>query len=292
MARILGIGAATLDHLVLLEDFPSGEGVVQALDSATDGGGPVATALCVLGHLGHECELVDAMAADAMGKQIQAGLARHGVSTNFATETATTAAHAFVQVRQRDGARHIAFVPARDASISRAVVRLAMKEDWDLLYLNGRHEDAALEAMQLAEARRVPIGFDGGAGRFREVMRPMVLASSVRIVALDFAQKYLGLDHSAQELGPKLLEDARAQVVVITDGLRGSYIWSKSGFFMHQPAYDVPTVDTTGCGDVYHGAFLHGWLEQWSLVRTAEYASRLAADNARGLGGRWVLGLG
>jgi sugar/nucleoside kinase (ribokinase family) len=29
----------------------------------------------------------------------------------------------------------------------------------------------------------------------------------------------------------------------------------------HQPAFKAePLIDTTGCGDVFHGAFLHGWL--------------------------------
>jgi sugar/nucleoside kinase (ribokinase family) len=51
----------------------------------------------------------------------------------------------------------------------------------------------------------------------------------------------------------------------------------------------VQARDTTGCGDVFHGAFLHGWLSQWPLERCACYASRLAAKNAEGLGGRHVL---
>jgi sugar/nucleoside kinase (ribokinase family) len=81
-----------------------------------------------------------------------------------------------------------------------------------------------------------------------------------------------------------------ARLLVITDGIRGSHVWSREGAFFHQPAFTAsPLVDTTGCGDVFHGAFLHGWLSNWPLERCAEHASRLAAKNAEGLGGRHVL---
>ena len=78
-----------------------------------------------------------------------------------------------------------------------------------------------------------------------------------------------------------------ARVLVITDGVRGSHLALPDGTRHHQPAFPAePLVDTTGCGDVYHGAFLHGWLAGWPAPQCAEFASRLAARTAEGLGGR------
>ncbi|MBM4080993.1 MAG: sugar kinase, partial [Planctomycetes bacterium] len=51
-------------------------------------------------------------------------------------------------------------------------------------------------------------------------------------------------------------------------------------------AFDVDVVDTTGCGDVYHGAFIFGLLRKWDLRRTAQFASAVAALKCRELGGR------
>jgi sugar/nucleoside kinase (ribokinase family) len=77
---------------------------------------------------------------------------------------------------------------------------------------------------------------------------------------------------------------------VITDGVRGSHVWSCDGEAFHQHACVVSNVvDTTGCGDVFHGAFLHGWLQNWPLQESAAFASKLAAETARGLGGRFAL---
>ena len=52
-----------------------------------------------------------------------------------------------------------------------------------------------------------------------------------------------------------LWNDQRS-TVVITDGADG--VWFRdagSANCRHQPSFEVPVVDTTGCGDVFHGAY-------------------------------------
>ncbi|WP_176236392.1 carbohydrate kinase family protein [Candidatus Hakubella thermalkaliphila] len=53
-----------------------------------------------------------------------------------------------------------------------------------------------------------------------------------------------------------------------------------------RPAYRVEVVDTTGAGDVFHGAFLHGLLRGWDLERVADFANAVAALKCTRLGGR------
>ncbi len=80
---------------------------------------------------------------------------------------------------------------------------------------------------------------------------------------------------------------AGPEIVVITDGTQGSWVHSHQGQAFHQPAYLVTdVVDTTGCGDSYHGAFLYGLLQEMPLRETAAFASAVAALNTRRLGGR------
>ena len=79
------------------------------------------------------------------------------------------------------------------------------------------------------------------------------------------------------ELGPR--------VVVQTEGKSGCYTTSRDQHF-HTPAFEVEVIDTTGAGDVFHGAYLVGLAKQWELQRTAAFASAVAALHCTVLGNR------
>ncbi len=315
---IIGIGAATLDEILLVEEFPGEEGVTQVISRTAQGGGPVATALCAITALETEasdapspppeslttvlrknerigatlqlqCALLDAQGDDPAGVQIRAELQKRGISTaHIRVDPGAASAHATVLVRKRDGARHILFLPASTPELAASDVPDALIRPAKLLHINGRHEAAARAAVRIAREAGVPVSFDGGAGRYRDSIRDLVLGSSIRIVAREFAMRFAGTE--SLEDAAAALRVGRMELLVITDGARGSWTWTKDGDRFHQPAFTAKeVVDTTGCGDVFHGAFLLGWLRGWQPRRTAEFASREAARNAEGLGGRFAL---
>lgn len=256
--KVTGIGAETVDEFYIVPAFSAAECVAEAAAHTTDLGGPVATALAVLATQGHHCALVDATGSQA---------------------------RAVILVRQHDGARQIIFFPAQ---ATEPAFHPEMLAGVRLLHLNGRHENTARAAVRHAQAHGIEISFDGGAGRFRESIRDLFEASHLRIISRDFAEKCTGLT-DLHSITPLLLCPP-AKLLVITEGTLGSHVWTPDGTYFHQPAFTAcPLVDTTGCGDVFHGAFLHGWLCGWDLPGCAEFASRLAAKNAEGLGGRHVL---
>lgn len=286
MKPVIGIGAATWDHFYGVDRFPSAEGVTEASASHFGGGGPVATALCAMARMGLPTVLLDVQGDDAIGKSIRSELAAYGMDvSHIRVEAGASSPHAVVLVREGDAARHITYFPSTAKPLSAVDVPEELFINASLLHLNGRHEAAARHAVALAKKHRVTVSFDGGAGRYRESIRDLVLASEVRIVAREFAHRFTGLSE-VEAQGLRLLDDV-ARVVVITDGVRGSYVWSREGESFHQPAYAIsPVIDTTGCGDVYHGVFLAHWLQGQSLELCAKAASMWAASNAGALGGR------
>ncbi len=67
--------------------------------------------------------------------------------------------------------------------------------------------------------------------------------------------------------------------------LKGAFCRTKERS-LFQPGFSIPVVDTTGAGDVFHGAFMVGLLENWSLEKILEFSAAVAAMKCRGLGGR------
>jgi sulfofructose kinase len=284
---VVGLGVSPLDMVTLVDHFPAEEGVQMALDIAVQGGGPVATALVTLARLGAKTAMLDAIADDWRGKLVLAEFRAEGVCTDYLkVSPGRISSTATVLVsRQAGGARAIVFYPGTAPELSPADLPRPEIESARFLHVNGRHWEACLEACRWARTAGVPVSFDGGAHRYRPELRQLVPLTDVCIVARDFAEKYTQAADIRQAAEALLREGPR--LVAITDGVRGSWVRSREGEFFHQPAYLLPdVVDTTGCGDSYHGAFLFGLLQGWELKRAAALASAVAALNSRHLGGR------
>ena len=55
------------------------------------------------------------------------------------------------------------------------------------------------------------------------------------------------------------------------------------------PGHRVESVDSTGAGDVFHGAFVHAFLQGDSPVEAARFANAAAALGCEGMSGRFPL---
>ncbi len=282
---VIGLGVSTIDVLSLVEHFPQGEEVQRAAEITVQGGGPVATAIFTLARLGARVAMVDTIGDDWRGRLIRDEFAREGVNVDsLLVRPGCTSSTASILVRQADGARAIVYAPGSAGDLNPQDLTPGLVESARFLHVNGRHWEACLEAAHRARRAGVQISFDGGAHRYRPELRQLLPLADLCIVARTFAEEYTGV--TGDQAVARLL-DAGPGLVVITDGVHGSWIYPRQGPSFHQPAYLLPTtVDTTGCGDSYHGAFLYGLLQGWPLERTAALASAVAALNSRRLGGR------
>lgn len=282
---VVGLGVSTVDLLLQIDHLPAEEEVLRAEAFSLQGGGPVATAIVAAARLGARTAMIDALGDDWRGELIRQDYAREGVDTAFLVpRPGHTCATAVVLVSRGSGKRTILWSPGTAPELTVEEVPWAAITQARYLHVNGRHGEACLKACQLARQDGVQVSFDGGAGRYREETRRLVPLSDVCIVAREFAALYTGEDDP--ERAGRVLLAAGPAIVGITDGVRGSWIFSGDGAHFHQPAFQVEVVDTTGCGDCYHGAFLSGLCRGLDLRSSAALASTAAALNARTLGGR------
>jgi len=71
----------------------------------------------------------------------------------------------------------------------------------------------------------------------------------------------------------------------MTLGRDGALVLS-NGRFHYSPGFVVETVDTTGAGDVFHGAFIYGLVAGWEIHRMLDFANAMAGLNCTALGAR------
>ncbi|ELS02334.1 sugar kinase, ribokinase [Xenococcus sp. PCC 7305] len=286
---IVGIGVATLDILTIVKEFPSEETVQQAIEAKFQGGGPVATALVAAAKLGAKVAIIDSLGDDFVGQAILEEFKSHDVITKHVQITpGKTSSIASVWIKEADGKRAIAYRPGNAPELMGNALDLEIIKKAKILHLNGRHLQFSLNACSVAQEHGVKISFDGGGGRYRSELDSLIPLLDICIVARDFAQKYAKTTNLENAAECFLAQGC--ELVVITDGEHGSHIFPQQGENFWQPAFELDkVVDTTGCGDIYHGVFLFSLLAGLGLRESAQRATAAAAINAQCIGGRGIL---
>ena len=286
---IAGLGMSVLDLVQVVEAFPEAGGVSRVLDSVMMGGGPVPTALCAAAKYGVPAVILDRLGEDWKGALLRADYERYGVETRYLlSEPGRTNTLGTVLVRQSDGERHLIYEEGDTTPLSTTGLPAEVLEACHLLHLNGRHWPACLDAARRVRERGGLVSFDGGAHRYDPKFVELFPWIDVLIVAADFADQAVGIGSRESQL--ERLVRWGGSLTGITDGIRGSWILKKGEVPFHQPAFEVPrVVDTTGCGDVYHGIFLAALVESESPRVAAKLASAGSALAATALGGRGFL---
>ncbi len=287
--HLVGIGMSVLDILTVVPEFPSAEGVTEAIDSILSGGGPVPTALCAASRYGVRATMLDRLSDDWIGRQIQEEYLTFGVDgSHLLTAPRSRGTVSTNFTREADGARHIVFRKGDAPDLTDADLPRSLLQSCDILHLNGRHWPACLHAAEIVKKSGGMVSFDGGAGRFQERFLELLPMVDILIVAAEFAQAATRADDREQQLAS--LSQYGAQWVGITDGEAGSWFLGAEGERFHQPAFRVRNlVDTTGCGDVFHGVFLAHFAATGDAKSSALLAARAASLKAEGLGGRFNL---
>jgi sugar/nucleoside kinase (ribokinase family) len=117
----------------------------------------------------------------------------------------------------------------------------------------------------------------------REPHQELIPHVDVLITGEGYARGLTGIDDIWQageavlELGPRIF--------VETVGDRGCYTITRNERF-HTPAFKVDVVDTTGAGDVFHGAYIVGMMHGWTPRQCALFSTAVSAIKCTRLGGR------
>jgi sulfofructose kinase len=104
------------------------------------------------------------------------------------------------------------------------------------------------------------------------------------IIPLRLAREVTGCI-DPEEAVKELARSGRA-CTAATDGSRGCWFTAGNGDVVHQPSFPVEVVDTTGCGDVFHGAYAAAIVRGMPPDEAIQYAAAVAAVKATHRGGQ------
>jgi sulfofructose kinase len=280
--RILGIGHTALDHLLLIDSYPTPDSKIEASSSLRQGGGPVATACVTLTRLGNQVAFCALIGADGTGDNLLAELALEGVNTEFVIQVADTATpEATILVEKESGKRTVVLDRCGCRELTTDEVTQLPLADYGYLLLDGKDTSASLKAAAVLHEHGGKVMLD--LGSLRQDNDALIAVSDYCVVSRDFIIDYM----PGTEAMKAALEITKRgpELAVITMGA-GGVVWAANDNCGWSPAYPVTAVDTTGAGDVYHGALLHALAHDFDLEQALRFAAVCAGLKCREPGGR------
>lgn len=281
---IVGLGLATVDVLTRTPRLPGSNEVFEVDTVELQGGGPVATALAAAAKLGSRTAMVGSTDTGPWGEMIARELRELGVDTSqLQRREIGQASRSVILIEATGGERSILYAKGSVAELSAEEVPRALVQKARVLHLDGSHVDAALTAAAVARDAGTLVSLDGGDGEPWPGVNRLLPLVDVLVVARGFARNVTGIDDPVR--AARELARHGAREVVITDGPRGAWYLTEEERG-HVPAFPIAAIDTTGAGDSFHGAYLHGLLEGRPIEQRVRFASAVAAQVCGSVGGR------
>jgi ribokinase len=272
-----------MDYITVVDRLPCLDEKMFVDNLLIQGGGPSATAMVAAARLGARTGIVAPIASDAIGKAIVAELEGEGVDTSAAPIFPEgRSAFAFVMITREGGLRTIVGRRPELPFLDESQVPVEEVRRAKVLFVDGNEPAAQLYAAKEAAAAGVPVIMD--AGNEKRGMRELVPWTDVLIASRTFGRTVGGSEEPAAA-ARSLLGMGVRRVAAVTAGAQGAWFVTADEEF-HQPAFAVETVDTTGAGDAFHGAYAYAMAHGWAARRSARFAAAVAGMKCRKVGGR------
>jgi ribokinase len=283
----IGIGLVVRDVSVLLDRYPKPDEKMRAREIHESGGGPAPTALVTLARLGRRTALSATVGDDAVGRFLLEGLVRENVDVSaVAVRPDFVSPTSVILV---EGGRRTIFEPPRgvDFPLDWTDVRKLPLEDASALLVDARVIEVQTRAARIVREAGGLVILD--CGHPRDGVDHLIAESDIAIFAHTYAAALHGEDFDVEEFLAGVqarLPRSGPAIAGVTLGSRGCALRSRDEGFLELSAHVVGALDTTGAGDVFHGAFVHAFLKTGSVESSARFANVAAARKCEGMTGR------
>ncbi|MGO8753043.1 MAG: PfkB family carbohydrate kinase [Thermoguttaceae bacterium] len=284
---ILGLGFTAVDDLIYVESYPVADSKVRIRRRDRQGGGLTGTALVAAARMGARCQYAGGLGSDELSRFVERRLQEEGIGLEYLDRREDVRQlHSMIVVDETRQTRTI-FCDANGAAQARPdwppddVIRAAR-----VLFVDQCGIEGMIRAARVAGAAGIPVVADFEKLPGNEKFAELVALADHPVVSLEFARDWTGCEHPGD--AARALWSAHRQVVVVTCGADGCWYLSGSDPHTprHQAALRVTVVDTTGCGDVFHGAYAAGLAQGLELPDRIRLASAAAALKATQGGGQ------
>jgi sugar/nucleoside kinase (ribokinase family) len=280
---VVGVGLNATDTLLIVPHFPAYAGKVPFEEEHLSPGGQVASALVACSRLGLRTKYIGTVGDDLRGRvQIES---LQGTLINLdhvLIRPGCANQSAYIVIDRSTGERTVLWRRDDCLKIRPEEITEEMIECGRLLHIDGHDTPAVARAAQIAHRCGIPVTIDvdtiyHGFDRVLPHVDYLVASSEFPAAWTGENDPFRALEVIQQHYGMK--------VAAMTLGAHGA-LALEGGCFTYAPAFVVNCVDTTGAGDVFHGAFCYAVLQGMAMREALDFSNAMAALNCTALGAR------
>lgn len=266
--EVLCIGHSSMDTTLPVAGFPKENNKFRLKEKYECPGGPALTASMLLSKWGVNTYLSTVLGNDIEGEKILHELDEVGVNTKFIVRDDIDTTKTFIIVNKHNGSRTL-FNTLDECEIK--VPNYNIKPD--IILVDGEYYEFAEKAYNKFKNAIKVID----AGKVNENVTRLCKESDYIICSKDFAEivTKTRIDYNEPDTLKKVineLDNIYKGTVIVTLGERGC-LYKHNDKTKIMGAIKVLTKDTTGAGDIFHGAFVYGLSEGLSLEKCLKIAT-------------------
>jgi sulfofructose kinase len=280
---VVGVGLNATDTVLMVPRFPAYGGKAPFTQEFYSVGGQVATAVVACARLGLRAKYIGAVGDDERSRLQMDSLRASGIEIQHVQQRANCPNQsAYILVDQSTGERTIFWNRPECLAISPEQITPDQITCARLLHIDGHDTPAVEHAARIARSANIPVTVDVDTiyAGFDRVL-PLV---DYLISSAEFPARWTGIEDPFAALA-SIQEKSGVRVAAMTLGAHGALAYAE-GRFHYSPAFVVNCIDTTGAGDVFHGAFCYSVLQQMPIADALEFSNAMAALNCTAPGAR------
>lgn len=283
MSELLALGGIACDMLAVIPDIPSWEELEYIEEYGMQQGGMAATAIVAASKLGADTEFIGGISDDLQGEFLKDNFKKYNVNIDririFENEISP---FSFVLIQKGTSKR--AFIHKKGVQDRDEI----FNEDIDLtgvrfILFDGFFLDTAIRTAKQAREKGIVSVTDISQKNRSPKLREYLDLIDYPILSELFVKSYMNTD-DVVEAGKKLYSKNN-KALLVTCGAKGAYIIAGNSVEF-VPSFEVKPVDTTGAGDVFHGAFLFSLWKGYGLTEAVMFSSAVSAIKCTRMGGQ------
>ena len=282
--KVLCIGHTAYDITVLTDGYPK-ENVKYRVEKRIEcGGGPASNAAYLLGKWGIKTYIASVVGNDIYGKRIKKEFTDVGVDTTYlelSNKYKTTSS--FIIVNKKNASRTV--FTYRNPQMRINDMDININPDYILV-------DAQELELSLKMIKKYPKAItilDAGRAKYANIKLGKIV--DYLVTSRNFAEDFTGMkidindNNSLNNVYNSLEKDFKGHIVITLE--EHGCLYKEDGIVKLMPGYKVIAKDTTGAGDIFHGAFVYALMNKYNYAYVMRISNIAGALSVREIGGRY-----